>query len=379
MSLLEENASILAKLEEEWSALGSCRQFDIEVRFEDRAAAERFDEAAEQEGSQCFVSSNECGSQWIVTASRKMAPTAANVTFWQERLQSLALAEGGNWTGWSYPPKRHITFWPNLKTAASDRAAVLFGSALVHDPIAPNKFFSKQDAKPPTTFQLIPSDFLRRAQEMPPKNPQPSASAFSQWVYSLYGKADGSDEDRKDGTAAEEDIWQRRCAAAGSNNNQYLRNVGSDWELVHNGLHLSGKDAPKFFKIDDLRVGKEPLRASPDLIYFNEKISEAIIVEIKYSRLPITTNLWPNVWAQLWCYSQLEIAKKAHKLAVVGEVWGEKWSRSSGHGLMRVEGQRLPCLRASVRRNPQAPAYDRFFRKLFAIYSGESFSGASFS
>ena len=276
------------------------------------------------------------------------------------------------------------------------------------------------DANTVTTFELIPSEFLRRAQASPPENPQPTASAFSQWIYSLYGRASGSKEDREAGRTVEKSVWDRRKDTFGCNDNAFLRRTGSDWTLVHNGLQIDDAEKSEYFSVKSLVVNKEPLRASPDLIYINGKTSEALIVEIKYSRLLITSNLWPNVWAQLWCYSQIDIVSNARKTTVVGEVWGEleasgdRFESGATGGELEASGDRLElrataeimnrkgklvmrptvkvrdmrptvkvrdrsypdgesplCLRASVRRNPRAPAYDRFFRRLFEIYCGE--------
>lgn len=278
-----------------------------------------------------------------------------------------------------------VSFWPRpihgsqkeaIREEAQLRAATLFRSILIYDPLAKYKaptafgpsfghLLRNPIYPPPDEFKLIPSDFLRQAQAMPPDNPQATASAFAQWIYSLYSSAYGNDEDRQRGKAMEQEILDLRKQSVCCCDNRFLRSIGSNWELAHNGMHRDGREPADHFRIDHLAVNGSPLRASPDLVYYNERNSEVIIVEIKYSRLPITTNLWPNVWAQLWCYSQIEIARGAQKLTVVGEVWGEQWTRAR-----RGQGTPILYLRASVRRDPRAPAYDRFFRKLFDIYRG---------
>jgi len=260
------------------------------------------------------------------------------------------------------------------RIAIEERAAVLFGSKTVEDPLINKKsnfFGMAPSAEPPATFIIEPSKFIHRARTMPPKDPQATASSFSQWVYSIYGSAHGDDEDKLAGKIIEKAIFEHRNKSASSVDNNFLRSNKSNWELIHNGLHLDITEPIKFFETGSLCVNNEPLRASPDLIYRNRLTSDVLIVEIKYSRLPITTNLWPNVWAQLWCYAQLDIAVNARKLTVVGEVWGEKWTPARGQGRNRVEGQPLLCLRASVRRDPRATAYEKFFRKLFDVYRGE--------
>ncbi|MXP63149.1 hypothetical protein E0493_07250 [Roseomonas sp. M0104] len=274
------------------------------------------------------------------------------------------------------------------REAAENRAAILFGAATTEEPFyRPKISDSTAEAgnkkihqfvknyplrrKPSPTFKLVPSEFLRRAQTMPPDKPQATASAFSQWIYSLYSSDHGNDDDRERGKAAEEEILNRRSQLSECTDNDFLKYINSDWNLLHNGLHVCGKKKENYYEIKSLQVNGRPLRASPDLIYMNKMNGDVIIVEIKHSKLPITTNLWPNVWAQLWCYSQLEIALSARKLTVIGEVWGERRARGQGQGRNYVPGDPLLCLRASVRRDPRAPAYDRFFRSLFDVYRGK--------
>jgi hypothetical protein len=297
------------------------------------------------------------------------------------------------------PPIKSVTFWhtsPGSRrmvrdTRLEDRIASIFGLVLIDDPLSKDFITGKESPSakygrvigsaireglneaPPRfrgdyrpisrkKFSLIPSEFLHHAQRNRPESPTATASGFSQWIYSLYGNSFGSDEDRERGLELEADLIERRRAAAGAASNAYLRSVGSDWKLIHSGLHTREQDRIDYFNVPHLRVNGEQLKAAPDLIYRNEKTSEVIIVEIKYSRMEIPTNLWPNIWGQLWCYSQLEIARDAKRVTVVGEVWAERRYRSGKFYLTDL------CLRASVRRDPRAPAYDRFFQALFDIY-----------
>ncbi|CAN7595132.1 hypothetical protein LJR099_004483 [Variovorax paradoxus] len=120
-----------------------------------------------------------------------------------------------------------------------------------------------------------------------------------------------------------------------------------------------------FFELPDLRVRGVPMRASPDLVFRNARTEHVLVVEIKLSRQSLPSNLWPNVWAQLWIYSHLPVVQQAPQVIVTGEVWGEKTSSRRGSILSLI------YLRAVVRRDPRAPVYDRFFRALFDIYRGE--------
>lgn len=394
LALLEQNARQLAELEVEWSELGSIRQIDFHCTFPNPDRRKTFSEKAQGAGFQVRETQEQYGSRCYLIASVRIEPNASTITALQEMLGSFCEdtedthGEGNppdgpsSVDGWKYPPKKKVSFWPNdsragVTQAVQDRAAALFGGVLVADPLLDRQFWLPPTVRdrldqPRTTFKLVPSEFLRKALTMQPKTPEPTASAFSQWVYSLYGDAEGTEQDIVDGKDAEQEIWERRKSAASCNDNSFLRRKGLGWSLMHNGLHLRDGGMASHFVIPHLRVGGEALRASPDLMYANRNASELMIVEIKFSRQPIPRNLWPNVWAQLWCYAQLPAASQAERLTVIGEVWGEAWSRGYGRGRNRVEGSRVLFLRALARRNPRALAYDKFFRRLFEIYVGQS-------
>lgn len=391
MSTLERNAQKLAELEEDWHDLGTVREVTFRGRFSEnidaregclpaQEAAEGFAALARTLGCESSIWPAEFGD-WHVSASKMLKPDVENITQLEQLLSQFISDEFGHFDGWSYPPKKDVQFWPDERSnvrATLARAEVLFGLAPVADPLKPagRGVFAKPLPPQWGRFDLVPAEFLRRAESMAPTEPQSTASSFAQWVYSLYAHAHGSDEDRDQGKDAEGEILalrlaERRRATPSGANNAYLRSVQSPWRLAHNGLHVDPTQPPKYFELPQLRVRGEPLRVSPDLLYANQQESRVAIVEIKYSQMPIPKNLWPNIWAQLWCYSQIGAATSADGVTVIGEIWGERWSKARGSGPRRVEGQRLICLRASVRRDPRAPAYDRFFRRLFEIYSGQ--------
>lgn len=225
----------------------------------------------------------------------------------------------------------------------------------------------------PEPFKLVPSEFLKRARAMAPQDPEPTASAFASWVYGLYGVPGTNDEDSQRGIEGEQFLsrfgedtrFDSRQGWIGVTPSS-LAGRGDGWRLVHQGLHLT--EVPlTCFEVDKLRVNGTPMRLSPDLVYRNQRSGQVRIIEIKVSRLPVPTNLWPNVWAQLWCYSHIPLALSAPEVVVAGEVWGDWMSRiSKDRYLVRFMG-----LRSVVRRDPRAPSYDRFFRELFKIYGGQ--------
>lgn len=373
--LIEKNAIKIAALEREWAVLGPLRPITFSVYLDVEEEARSFADCVRQEGFDVSFSQEMYGNGWRVHASLAIEPTAQNITSWEEWFHARADAwpiaeEEGRYArfeGWSYPTKLAPTFSMEGRKrsamAEKQRAQILFGSTLCQDPAPKGKYeaFPRPDAKQPP-FRLNPSEFLGKARDRRPAHPEPTASHFAQWLYSLYADAFGDAQDREEGKAAEEHILAQRRAAYSSTNHSLLKSSFPEWRLVHNGLQASHGKELGFFAIDHLRVRGEPMRVLPDLVYVQERTGNMIIVEIKHSRMSIPSNLWPNVWGQLWCYSQMEQARKAPNLTVIGEVWGDAWTRS---------GDRLVCLRASVRRDPRVSAYDRFFRALFDIYRGD--------
>ncbi|WP_299009379.1 ribonuclease E inhibitor RraB [uncultured Caulobacter sp.] len=380
MTRLEKNQEKLAVLERDWRDLGTVRQVTFHARFLDREDEVPGCWPPPEERAASFMAlaqtlgfgGNSYGDQygdWTVHVSKRFVPTAEIITEIEEQFDAFCSSESGYLDGWFYPPSRKVEFGPDARSngrAVQARSDVLFGVAPVSDSVNPSS----------SSFRLVPAEFLRRAKSMQPSGPEPTASAFSQWVYSLYADAHGNQEDRDQGKTAEAVIWdarvaERRRMTPGCVDNGFLRDVGSPWRLLHNGLHDVGGARPTHFELPQLRVQGEALRVSPDLVFLNRQESRAAIVEIKYSQMPIPKNLWPNIWAQLWCYSHIENLALMDEITVIGEVWGERWTRSSGGGRRGiVPGKRIICLRSSVRRDPRSPKFDQFFRRLFEIYRG---------
>lgn len=291
--------------------------------------------------------------------------------------------------GPSAPAKQRVMFIPenssmsrhrwwiqqSIREAKEKRMLSLFGSMDIDDPIDtyiddPESKWGGRKRKDAEAFKIVPADFLAKARRQPPTDPEPTASGFSSWIYSLYSSAIGKDDDRERGKEVEREVLDRRRAVYQCVDNAYLRRVVSNWALIHNGVEQPENRPIEYRTVDHLRVGGTPLRVSPDLMYQNRSFLKVLIVEIKLTKMFVPTNLWPNVWGQLWCYSQIDVARQADSVCVIGEVWCDDWTR--GH---RVKGgyQSGEChisLRASVKRNPRLPNYDRFFRELFEIYSG---------
>lgn len=101
-------------------------------------------------------------------------------------------------------------------------------------------------------------------------------------------------------------MLDRRRAIYLGVDNACPRKAVSNWALIHNGIRQPDGQSVRYLTVDHLWVGGMPLRVSPDLMYQNQSLSKVLIVEIKHTKMFVPNNLWPNVWAQLWCYSQID-------------------------------------------------------------------------
>ena len=219
-----------------------------------------------------------------------------------------------------------------------------------------------------TPFEIRPSLFLQWAQKKAPTRPEFTVSAFADWVYSLYCTEVKDPMALEFGLKIERSIFQERSLLI--KEQSFAEINPSDWELIHNGLGYAtaeGNPLSSFYEIADLSIEGSPIRGSPDLIYKNRHNGSAVIVEIKFTRKSIPSNLWPNVWAQLWAYSKIPILKNCPSLTVVGEVWGNK----TGRNCIQTLAFDL-YLRRSVIRDPRQRSFEKFFSTLFGIYKGDS-------
>lgn len=222
-------------------------------------------------------------------------------------------------------------------------------------------------------FQFVPSQFLDNARYNRPHLPTATVSGFSGWVHSIYALQSEVDILLR-GRLKESGIFIKRRKLL-SANPQFWEGVGSDWELIHNGLNINTEHErhSSLFEISELNIHDEVLRASPDLMYRHRLSGEMFVVEIKFSQAAIPENLWPDIWAQLWAYSRIPVCAAAPKLTVIGEVWGENTllnSRNVSEYEMDQFGHEEIYLRRIVRRDPRKDSFGRFFQALFDIYAG---------
>lgn len=165
------------------------------------------------------------------------------------------------------------------------------------------------------------------ASARPPSNPIPRASAFSEWVYQQTNRA------RRCGQSNFEMRRHRQYLGVMNHRDieQFMQfkwtksflagNPVSDWKVV---FSETGGNEDKIFQSGRLIVNGHPLRCKPDLVLRNASINTILIVERKTTNLPeprIPDTGWPNVEAQLWCYSWIDDWRDAEDVLLVGQLW----------------------------------------------------------
>lgn len=146
------------------------------------------------------------------------------------------------------------------------------------------------------------------------ETPIPTASAFANFVFRethgrREGLADPNQEERQKwvGRISEEKMSQYHAVAAQCQSDK--QPPVREWKLVYEGAAL---DTDKeVLECRFLTVNGFPIRCCPDLVLESDgerKHKTVLIVERKvrtgvYDYPSVPDQTWPNVRAQLWCYS----------------------------------------------------------------------------
>lgn len=93
------------------------------------------------------------------------------------------------------------------------------------------------------------------------------------------------------------------------------------WELYF----ADTKERPDhIFTSSRLSVGGKPLRCIPDVVLTCPSQDSVLIIERKTTFVPenkLPPTGWPNVEAQLWCYSWIDEFRDATEVLLVGQLW----------------------------------------------------------
>ena len=156
-----------------------------------------------------------------------------------------------------------------------------------------------------------------------PTDPKNNASSFAQWVYResklTRSKPNSENKYKQKGKAAHlaiDNFFRMKWAE----NNLESDSI-SDWIIEH--TETDGR-AGKYYKASGLLINNKPLNCSPDLILRHKKKNQAVIIERKTTFVPsslIPSSGWPNVQAQLWCYSWIDYLSDVEEVILVGQLW----------------------------------------------------------
>lgn len=76
------------------------------------------------------------------------------------------------------------------------------------------------------------------------------------------------------------------------------------WDVLHIDAH--NDEHTGVFYASRLRLRGEPMSCNPDIVFWDSLNRVIVVVERKMtSKIPPKTG-YPNVWAQLWCYSWID-------------------------------------------------------------------------
>jgi hypothetical protein len=99
---------------------------------------------------------------------------------------------------------------------------------------------------------------------------------------------------------------------------QFGQKADSDWSLY---FVDSGEDCRQPFDASRLKFRGLTFRCIPDLVLRNLKTAEFMVIERKTSRRFMPSSGWPNIEAQLWCYSHMDVFADAPEVYLIAETW----------------------------------------------------------
>lgn len=167
---------------------------------------------------------------------------------------------------------------------------------------------------------------ITEAQSRPPICQHATPSSFSDWIFDLChrpSKYKHKTDSLLMGRVGERRIqnfrlWYKRTRLPTPRINSH-----NEWRYHYiDPLDDSKSQAP--FLASALTVNGNPLRCRPDIVLTND-IGEIMIIERKITRLrpsrPIPEGGWPNLKAQLWCYSWIDDFRRAPNVYLASQIW----------------------------------------------------------
>jgi len=178
--------------------------------------------------------------------------------------------------------------------------------------------------------QLFPHMYIDLENITPQRDPSNTASAFAKWVYDIHHPRERTDseyENNKEEKRKERGILSHRRINLFfdlRSTKKYLDNADrSQWDLDYRD---ESPESP-ILKCSSLKIGDKPMRCKPDVVLKHKNTGSILIIEhkttyISIDRLP--EDGWPNVQAQLWCYSWIDKYLEAPDVQLFGWIWHDR-------------------------------------------------------
>lgn len=89
---------------------------------------------------------------------------------------------------------------------------------------------------------------------------------------------------------------------------------------LHSVRKGAGQGYPTL-RIGALAIRGMPMTGRPDLVLREKGTGRILVIELKTSACAVPSDGWPNMAAQLWAYSKIDLFKKAPAIVLCSEVW----------------------------------------------------------
>lgn len=164
-----------------------------------------------------------------------------------------------------------------------------------------------------------------------------TASAFADWVFEKTDRREAKENYKKPSRIEQQrlelgimtheqiDLFLQHSWAQ-----EYLGETAkSDWKLSFSG---NKKEPNRIFSASKLTYNGAAIRCVPDAVLTNRIDDSVIVIERKTTfvrEVFIPRGGWPNVEAQLWCYSWIDDFKYVPRLILIGQLWRREYGAIS--------------------------------------------------
>jgi hypothetical protein len=169
--------------------------------------------------------------------------------------------------------------------------------------------FLNDEASMSAPYKYKHPTIMGLARKLPPEKIGATVTSFTNWIYRLYIEKPDIEK-----------LSLRRSLEREIIANRVPVPEHSKWKLDYNGT--DGAD-DNILPISSLTVNGQGIRGKPDLVFREKNTGRVLIVEIKISDAYVPSDGWPNLRAQLWAYSKLDLLREAPEIILVGDIWAK--------------------------------------------------------